>query len=77
MGTNDLEIEVVFPQNEPEVLEELTKHSISQLHFFLGGECNCYKHVSCEFDREWLILSFASCMICRARLFYDSFMIRC
>ena len=31
---------------------------------------NCYKHVSCEFDRlKWLILDFASCVIRRARLF--------
>ena len=29
---------------------------------------SCYKQVSCEFDREWSILSFASCVIRRASL---------
>ena len=35
----------------------------------------CYKHVSCEFDREWLMLSFVSWMIRRAPLFCVSSMI--
>ena len=35
----------------------------------------CFRHVSCEFDRELLTLTFAGCVIRQARLFYISFMI--
>ena len=46
------------------------------LCFFFYFQWNCFKHAgSCKFDREWLTLSFGSCLIHRARIFYTWYII--
>ena len=44
------------------------------LHMWNLKKKKKYEHVSCKFDREWLILSFASCVRRQDRLFYVSIM---